>query len=368
MAEYEACIFGIEATMYLRIKILKVYGDSTLVISQVRGDWETRDRRLIPYREHVMKLIPYFDEITFHHIPRDENQLADALATLASMFKVKWRNEGPSIHIEHLDEPAYYLATEEEYDGEPWFHDIKMYVKKQVYPENAFITDKKDFRKLLSKFFLSGGVLYKGSYDLVLLRCMDRHEAEKVITDVYEGSFGKHSSGHSISKKILRAGYYWMTVEVAIDHFTKCVEAASYANVTKQVVARFLKRDIICRYGIPNKTITDNGSNLNNKMMKELCKNFKIEHHNSSPYRLKMNGVVEVANKNIKKIIQKMVKTYKYWHEMLPFSLHGYHTMVRTSIGATPFSLVYGMEAVLPIEMEISSLRILIDVELDEVE
>lgn len=124
---------------------------------------------------------------------------------------------------------------------------------------------------------------------------------------------------------------------VAINHFTKCVEATSYANITKQVVARFLKRDIICRYGIPNKTITDNGSNLNNKMMKELCKNFKIEHHNSSPYRLKMNDVIEVANKNIKKIIQKMVKTYKDWHEMLPISLHGYHTMVRTSIGATPF-------------------------------
>ena len=45
--------------------------------------------------------------------------------------------------------------------------------------------------------------------------------------------------------------------------------------------------------------------------MKELCDNFKIKHHNSSPYRPKMNGTVEVANKNIKKIIQKMVVTYK---------------------------------------------------------
>jgi transposase InsO family protein len=98
---------------------------------------------------------------------------------------------------------------------------------------------------------------------------------------------------------------------VAIDYFTKWVEAASYANVTKHVVARFLKNNIICRYGIPNKIITDNGSNLNNKTMDELCATFKIEHHNSSPYRPKMNGAVEAANKNIKKIIQKMVVTYK---------------------------------------------------------
>ena len=45
--------------------------------------------------------------------------------------------------------------------------------------------------------------------------------------------------------------------------------------------------------------------------MKEFCEEFKIEHHNSSPYRLKMNGAIEAANKNIKKIIQKMVVTYK---------------------------------------------------------
>ncbi|RDX73678.1 hypothetical protein CR513_46682, partial [Mucuna pruriens] len=42
-------------------------------------------------------------------------------------------------------------------------------------------------------------------------------------------------------------------------------------------------------------------------MMVELCEQFKIQHHNSTPYRPKMNGVIEVANKNIKKIVQKMV-------------------------------------------------------------
>lgn len=177
MAEYEACIFGIEATIDLRIKILEVYGDLALIVSQVRGNWETRDRKLNPYREHVMKLIPYFDEIICHYVPRDENKLEDALATLASMFKVKWRNKVPSVHIEHLDELAYYLATKEESDGKPWFHDIKMYVEKKVYPENVSITYKKALRKLSFRFFLSGSVLYKQSYDSVLLSWMDRHKA-----------------------------------------------------------------------------------------------------------------------------------------------------------------------------------------------
>jgi hypothetical protein len=77
-----------------------------------------------------------------------------------------------------------------------------------------------------------------------------------------------------------------------------------------------------------------------------------------------MNGVVEVANKNVKKIIQKMVVTYKDWHEMLPFVLHAYRTAVQTSTGATTYTLVYGMEAVMPLEMEIPSLRVLVDSEL----
>jgi len=140
---------------------------------------------------------------------------------------------------------------------------------------------------------------------------------------------------------------------IAIYYFTKWVEAASYASVTRNVVIRFIKKEIICRYRLPRKIITDNATNLNNKMMKEMCEDFKIQHHNSTPYRPKMNGAVEVANKNIKKIIQKMTVSYKDWHEMLPFAMHSYRTSVRTSTGATFFSLVYGMEGVLPFEVEV---------------
>ena len=64
--------------------------------------------------------------------------------------------------------------------------------------------------------------------------------------------------------------------------------------------------------------------------------------------------------------MQKMIVTYKDWHEMLPFALHRYHTSARTSIGETPFSLVYGMEVVLPIEVQIPSLRIMKDASLNE--
>ena len=77
---------------------------------------------------------------------------------------------------------------------------------------------------------------------------------------------------------------------VAIDYFTKWVEAASFATITKNVVTLFIRHNLIYRYGVPERIITDNGTNLKNKMIIELCKQFKIQHHNSSPYRPKMNG------------------------------------------------------------------------------
>jgi hypothetical protein len=111
-----------------------VYGDSALVIYQVRGEWETRHPNLIPYKDHVLNLAEYFDEITFHHIPREENQLADALATLSSMYKVTWPNHVPLIEINRREAPAYCLATEVGQDEKPWYYDIKNFLQKQEYP------------------------------------------------------------------------------------------------------------------------------------------------------------------------------------------------------------------------------------------
>ena len=173
--------------------------------------------------------------------------------------------------------------------------------------------------------------------------------------DVIDAITPKASNGHEF-------------ILVAIDYFTKWVEACSFKNVTQVAVTRFVKNNIIYRYGIPEMLITDNASNLNNRMMDQLCQQFKIQHHNSAPYRPKMNGGVKAANKNMKKILSKMTETYKDWHEHLPYALCAYRTLVRTSVGATPYSLVYGMEAVLPVEVEIPSLRILSQTQLEEAE
>ena len=89
-----------------------------------------------------------------------------------------------------------------------------------------------------------------------------------------------------------------------------------------------------------------------------LLQRYDIQHHKSSTYRPQTNGAVKATNKNIKRILRKMIENSRDWSEKLPFTLWAYRTSFRTSTGATPYSLIYGMEAVLPVEIEMGSLRV----------
>uniref|UniRef100_A0A2N9IIB9 Uncharacterized protein n=1 Tax=Fagus sylvatica TaxID=28930 RepID=A0A2N9IIB9_FAGSY len=433
MTEYEACIVGLQAALEFGAYELEVFGDSLLIVSQTNGEWQARDPKLIPYQRYISRLIPKFKYVTFTYTPRAHNHFADALATLASLIKLVEGDDVRPLRIETRDIPAYCVCIEEcmnveaEIDDKPWYYDIKRFIQDREYPSRATENEKKYIRRMAFQFFLSGEILYKRTHDATLLRCVDAEEANRLIQEMHAGLMGAHANGPFLARKIMRAGYYWLTMErdcirhvqtchkcqmyqnsknappqylhtmaspwpfsawgmdvigaitpkasnghefilVAIDYFTKWVEACSFKNVTQVAVTRFVKNNIICRYGMPEMLITDNASNLNNRMMDQLCQQFKIQHHNSAPYRPKMNGAVEAANKNVKKILSKMTETYKDWHEHLPYALCAYRTSVRTSVGATPYSLVYGMEAVLPVEVEIPSLRILSQTQLEEAE
>ena len=87
---------------------------------------------------------------------------------------------------------------------------------------------------------------------------------------------------------------------VIIDYFTKWVEATSYASITRSVVCKFIKKEIICRYRLLQRIISDNATNLNNKIMEQVCKQFKIKHHNLTPYFSKMTGAVKATKKILK--------------------------------------------------------------------
>ena len=117
---------------------------------------------------------------------------------------------------------------------------------------------------------------------------------------------------------------------VTIDYFTKWVEAASYFTLKAKHVAWFIENNIICRFGVPQEIISDNGFHFEGEVWR-IMELYNIEHHKSSPYQPQTNVAVEVANKNIKNILAKIVVTYKNWAKKLPFALWGYKTSIRAS-------------------------------------
>ena len=142
--------------------------------------------------------------------------------------------------------------------------------------------------------------------------------------------------------------------------FKATLEAASYAKLNAAKVATFIRSHIICRYGVPHELISDRGVCFRGEV-DTLLQRYGIQHHRSSAYRPQTNGAVEAANKNIKRILRKMIETSRDWSEKLPFALWAYRSSFRTSTGATPYSLVYGMEAVLLVEIDMGSLRVALE-------
>ncbi|KAL6324399.1 hypothetical protein AAG906_013003 [Vitis piasezkii] len=95
--------------------------------------------------------------------------------------------------------------------------------------------------------------------------------------------------------------------------------------------------------------------------MSNLCERFDFKQHNSSMYNAPTNGLVEAFNKTLCNLLKKIVdKSKRDWHERVGETLWAYRTTYRTPTQATPYSLVYGVEVILPLEYQILSLRIAI--------
>ena len=88
MAEYEACIAGMEAFRELGVKVAKVFRDLTLVIAQAQKLWKVKEEHLKSYQQYLEELTKTFDKIEYIIIPRAQNQFVDALTTLVSMVEI----------------------------------------------------------------------------------------------------------------------------------------------------------------------------------------------------------------------------------------------------------------------------------------
>jgi transposase InsO family protein len=128
----------------------------------------------------------------------------------------------------------------------------------------------------------------------------------------------------------------------------------------------FLFNQIIARFDIPREILTDHGSHFQNKVMSELTSKLGLRQEHSSPYYPQVNGQVEAVNKSIKTILQRTIDSARSnCHLMLYSTLWAYRMSVKTATDFSPFQLIYGLEAVLPIECQTPSLKLAVQLLLD---
>ena len=237
------------------------------------------------------------------------------------------------------------------------------------------------------------------------------------MREVHEGIYENHSGLRSLVHKLMRAGYYWPTMQkdaetyiktcdkcqrfsniirqpteeltpmtapwlfaqwgldimgpfpiavrqlkflvVGIDYFTKWVEAEALATIMEKNIWGFIWRCIICRFGIPRVLVLDNGKQFDNDSFWDFCSQLRIRNLYSSPAHPQANGQVEVTNRSLLKIIKTQLEGAKgIWPEELPSILWAYRTTARAPTRETPFRLTYRNEAVIPAKVRLTSYRV----------
>ena len=145
---------------------------------------------------------------------------------------------------------------------------------------------------------------------------------------------------------------------IAIDYFTKWVEAEALATITEIKVQNFVWKNIVCRFGIPRTIISDNSRQFDSQAFRSFCSNLGIKNKYLSPGHPQANGQTEVTNRTLLILIKsRLVGAKGAWPEELPNVLWAYRTTTRTPTGETPFNLTYGIEAVNPVEVGLTSLK-----------
>ncbi|XP_016164737.1 uncharacterized protein LOC107607278 [Arachis ipaensis] len=147
------------------------------------------------------------------------------------------------------------------------------------------------------------------------------------------------------------SGYLYILL--AVDYVSKWVEEIPTQLDDANTVISFIRNNIVCRYGSPRAIVSDQGTHFCNRKMEALLKRYRVLHKVAATYHLETNGQVEVSNREIKRVLEKVViPQRKDWSSRLGDALWVYRTAYKTLLGMSPFRIVYGKACHLSVEIE----------------
>ncbi|XP_019173389.1 PREDICTED: uncharacterized protein LOC109168965 [Ipomoea nil] len=318
---------------------------------EVTGEFEASDERMRRYRDVVLQLLGQLINYDVLQVPRDQNTDADMLSKLA---------QGAPEHISKIARiEDFKRSSLDAYPVLPvqirppcWLDHLKEYKKTGTLPPDE--VDAKLVKRRAPTYVVMGDTLYKRSYNGALLRCLYPDEARSIMEEIHEGTCSAHQGAFAMSRRAILQGYFWpkMAKEcadyarscetcqhfqvaprqpatsytpissvipfsrwgvdlvralptgsgkrkyfiVAVDYFTKWVEAERLATITSAHCKHFVYKNILCRFGVPMQLITDNGRQFEGQEFEGFFAEWHITHSRVAVCYPQANGPVENAN------------------------------------------------------------------------
>ncbi|XP_070026410.1 uncharacterized protein [Nicotiana sylvestris] len=205
-SEYEAMIVGLDITKSLGAKVIEAKCDSLLVVNQVNKTFKVREYKMQRYLDKLHTTLHRFKEWTLQHVPREQNNEADALANLGLSVEEDEISSGNIIQLSRsvIEEGHAEINSTSLTWG--WRNKYIEYLKNEKLPSDC--KESRALRTKVARFTLDeDGILYRRIFDGSLAVYLGPLDTDYVLRDVHEGTCGNHSSAKSLIHKIIRVGY-----------------------------------------------------------------------------------------------------------------------------------------------------------------